>query len=254
MATAADIIARAKSQVGYKENPAGSNHTKFGVWYGMDHEPWCAMFVSWVFYFCGVPLKISTSKGYSYCPSGVAWFKSHGLWRSSYRSQTGDVVFFNFSGGSEAEHTGIVLHNDPTKSYIITIEGNTGSTSAANGGEVAICTRPRSFVLGTGNTQGFLTSSTPRQRKKTQKKAASSAASWTTDNGHYGHPNLKKGASSEPVKHLQQLLLKAGINIVVDGQFGDHTEVSVKKFQSFHGLTVDGVVGSYTWHALHVGK
>ena len=44
MPTAAQVLAIARSQLGTKESPVGSNHTKYGVWYGMDHEPWCAMF------------------------------------------------------------------------------------------------------------------------------------------------------------------------------------------------------------------
>ena len=46
----------------------------------------------------------------------------------------GDVVFFNFDGGSAAKHVGLCESWDGT--YITTIDGNTGTTSEANGGAV----------------------------------------------------------------------------------------------------------------------
>lgn len=39
----------ARKHVGLKEAPAGSNKTPFGIWYGHDGLPWCAIFVSYCF-------------------------------------------------------------------------------------------------------------------------------------------------------------------------------------------------------------
>lgn len=39
----------ALTQIGTKESPAGSNRQKYGVWYGLNGEPWCAIFVSYCF-------------------------------------------------------------------------------------------------------------------------------------------------------------------------------------------------------------
>lgn len=52
--TADMIVAKAKSQVGTKESPAGSNKVKYNTWYyGKEVSgsayPWCMAFVSWVF-------------------------------------------------------------------------------------------------------------------------------------------------------------------------------------------------------------
>ena len=52
MATPNDIVKLAISQLGYKESPSGSNKTKYGKEYGMDGQPWCAMFVWWLFKHC----------------------------------------------------------------------------------------------------------------------------------------------------------------------------------------------------------
>lgn len=58
-------------------------------------------------------------------------------------------------------------------------------------------------------------------------------------------PTLRRGFVGAETRYLQQLL-----NIHVDGQYGSGTESAVKKFQSEHGLGVDGVCGSKTWAAL----
>ena len=40
------------------------------------------------------------------------------------------------------------------------------------------------------------------------------------------------------------------ISTAIDGEFGPVTLAVVKKFQDFHNLTVDGIVGNYTWRKL----
>jgi hypothetical protein len=34
MTTSQQVLQAAANEIGYKENPPGSNHNKFGVWYG----------------------------------------------------------------------------------------------------------------------------------------------------------------------------------------------------------------------------
>ena len=41
------VIDAAQNEVGYQET--GNNDTKYGKWYGLNNQPWCAMFVSWCF-------------------------------------------------------------------------------------------------------------------------------------------------------------------------------------------------------------
>ncbi|MEO0825951.1 MAG: peptidoglycan-binding protein [Cyanobacteria bacterium J06635_15] len=48
------------------------------------------------------------------------------------------------------------------------------------------------------------------------------------------------------VKTVQQALVKAGVNVIVDGVFGAGTQQAVKQFQLSAGLNVDGVVGPKT--------
>ena len=117
----------AASQVGYRENYG--NITKYGRWYGMNRQPWCAMFVSWCARMSGVPE--SEIPNFAACNSGgVSWFKKHNAWKNgSYTPLPGDIVFFDFDEGSgydgRAEHVGIVESVDDD--YVYTIEGNTSN-------------------------------------------------------------------------------------------------------------------------------
>jgi len=119
------VLDRARGELGVTEVPLGSNNVKYGEWYGLNRHPWCAMFVSWVFYHENMPLAFSTSKGFAYTPAGVAAFKAQGRWYTS-NPKPGDVVFFDFPGDrvNRVSHVGIAesVRADGT---IICIEGNT---------------------------------------------------------------------------------------------------------------------------------
>ena len=58
---------------------------------------------------------------------------------------------------------------------------------------------------------------------------------------------LRKGSKGEPVKAIQYRL-----GTTPDGIFGVLTEDSVKEFQKYNGLAVDGIVGQNTWAKLGI--
>ncbi len=68
-------------------------------------------------------------------------------------------------------------------------------------------------------------------------------------------PILQHGHFGIKVRELQNLLNKfqvmAPTALAVDGDFGNITLEAVEKFQTQHGLDVDGIVGMKTWAALH---
>ncbi len=66
-------------------------------------------------------------------------------------------------------------------------------------------------------------------------------------------PTLRQGDSGAAVSELQQLLNAKGINITVDGVFGNATRAAVVQFQQQNGLVADGIVGTQTWQALRRG-
>lgn len=65
------------------------------------------------------------------------------------------------------------------------------------------------------------------------------------------------GGSADCVSHIQTLLnafeprIPGGYQqLSVDGQFGDQTRSAVVAFQTYWGLSTDGVVGAETWNIL----
>jgi len=126
------MIDAALSQVGYQErNRDGSvgngNMTQFGAWYGMNGQPWCAMFVSWAADQAGilhdiVPRHASTSQG-------VAAYQERGLYASrgsGYQPREGDAIYFQGPNG-QVRHVGIVVAFDPNTQRVYTVEGNTNN-------------------------------------------------------------------------------------------------------------------------------
>jgi len=56
---------------------------------------------------------------------------------------------------------------------------------------------------------------------------------------------LRRGDRGDAVRVLQRLL-----GLEIDGVFGPHTEVAVRRFQAAQGLVPDGIVGPVSWKAL----
>jgi len=126
------MVDAALEKVGYRErNRDGSfgsgNMTKFGAWYGMDGQPWCAMFVSWAADQAGllhdvVPKHASTARG-------VAAYQEKGMYaprNSGYTPREGDAIYFQGSNG-QIRHVGIVVAFDPATNRVYTVEGNTSN-------------------------------------------------------------------------------------------------------------------------------
>jgi peptidoglycan hydrolase-like protein with peptidoglycan-binding domain len=74
-------------------------------------------------------------------------------------------------------------------------------------------------------------------------------------------PTLQQGSSGNVVRSLQTLLTNGAPgqwNTTpqgIDSNFGPHTEASVKAFQTWGGVTADGVVGDQTWSvSLHAAS
>lgn len=141
MTTAEQVLDVARSQLGTAETPI--NRTKYGQWYGMDGQPWCAMFVSWVFDQAGLPIPAKQPKGFAYCPDGVNYFKRIRRWFD--RPEVGDVVFYTFDHDGLADHVGIVeaVISDDS---ITAIEGNTNAAGSSNGDRVMRRVRSRGIM------------------------------------------------------------------------------------------------------------
>ena len=67
---------------------------------------------------------------------------------------------------------------------------------------------------------------------------------------NFGGTNLKKGASGDTVKRIQEGLNNHGYNLTVDGIWGDNTDSAIRDYQSKNGLSVDGIYGQNTHNSL----
>ncbi len=215
------ILNLAKTQLGETENPANSNRTKFGKWYGFDGFPWCAMYVSWVYHHAGFPLgKIDDAKGFRGCQSGFNHWKS--TRELTTQPTKGDIVLFSW-GGSTANHVGIFIEwLNASKTKFRSIEGNTSFADQRNGGQVMIRERNIENVKAFVKPKVLLGNSTPANIDSID--------------------ILKKGDKGVAVTDIQKKLSDLGFAITIDGDFGPKTEKTVKEFQKKHQLTQTGIV------------
>lgn len=119
--------------LGYVES--GNNDTVFGSWYGLNYQPWCAMYVAHCFVVGagGSPSFVRASR-YSYVPYVVndAKAKRYGLSVVS-SPQPGDLACFDWGRDGVPDHIGIVESGTP--SSFKCIEGNTSPADNSNGGQ-----------------------------------------------------------------------------------------------------------------------
>lgn len=119
------VVEIAKKEIGYKEGKNNAN--KYGKWYGINNQPWCAMFVSWCFAQAGLTKLIeSGARGYASCSAFEAWAKKKGLMIVPAQIKAGDILLFDFYKKGVSEHTGIAIGPIDIHTHLVpTIEGNT---------------------------------------------------------------------------------------------------------------------------------
>ncbi len=136
-----DVLAIAESQLGYTESAANyavasdgktqKGYTRYGAWYGDSYGDWCAMFVSFCLHYAGVPMEAFPRE--ASCARWVEMLEAQDLYApadSGYRPGPGDLVFFSTTGGTLADHVGLVRElrrggeNGDTLTGFTTIEGN----------------------------------------------------------------------------------------------------------------------------------
>jgi hypothetical protein len=135
---------------GYQEGL--NNDTIMGKWFGLNNQPWCAMFVSWCFKEANLtPLVASqTKKGFASCAVGLKHFTKQKQLVTIGGAQAGDIAFFQFDADADPDHVGIVYKNFPDKGYMLCYEGNTSGDkkgSQSNGDGVYLKKRPYTLVM-----------------------------------------------------------------------------------------------------------
>jgi hypothetical protein len=145
-------LSHAKRELGVKEDPASSNAgprvSQYEAILGLNHQPWCACFITWCLRQAGWNRK---GWNQAYVPSWVG--EAHNgqgglLVIGPGAVAAGDLACFDWQHDGIADH--IEFASGPVvKGQFPTIGGNTSSSAAgdkSNGGEVAANTRSVSDV------------------------------------------------------------------------------------------------------------
>ena len=260
------VIKVAESQIGYLEkksnadldsftgNAGSGNYTKFNrdmrTWAksaGLNDQ-WCQNFVDWCFvkaYGLEAAKKLLGTFT-NYTPTGSNAFKNRGLYtkRGKGTPKPGDVIYFYSSSKGRIGHVGIVTKVTSTKVY--TIEGNTSGASSlvTNGGGV----RAKSYSLTSTYIDGY------GRPPYADVNPTTGEAVPEPKPAKLGDRVLKNGCEGADVKELQLALIKLGYDCGkwgADGDFGDATEMAVRRFQTQEDLTPDGEAGPETIAALN---
>jgi len=140
-------LEKAIAELGVTESPANSNNTKYGAWYGVNYQPWCAIFVTWADQH-GKPCKsFRQGSAYAYVPYVVsdARAKRNGLTVTS-SPEPGDLVCFDWEQDGTFDHIGL-FEKWTGGGTFSSIEGNTSTSNQSNGGEVQRRSRSQSGVV-----------------------------------------------------------------------------------------------------------
>lgn len=224
--TATGMLNVARSQLGYREGP--DNASKYGAWYGLDHQPYCAMGLSWVAAQANAADIVHGR--YCSCPRWMTAFQNAGEWHSyPATAQVGDLVFFDWTGRhSYPAHVGIVERVE--RGELVTIEFNTvpAEGNQSDGGGVYRRRRQTRHVVGYG-------------RPRYAKQIPQSVRARTLTTRHV--PLVVDGVwGPKTTAHLQMWLALPPT--------GTLDEATRRRLQTRLGVEVDGVWGPITHRAL----
>ncbi|HEX4521123.1 MAG TPA: peptidoglycan-binding protein [Gaiellaceae bacterium] len=161
-------LIEARRWIGTTEEPAGSNRTRFGVWFGLNGVPWCNIFVSYCFS-VGAGVTIChgfagagvTGRGCAYVPTTEAWLRATGRWLGPAPPEPGDIAIYNWDGGPP-DHIGIV--ETVGEDSFTAVEGNTAVGADSDGGEVMRRERSLEDVDGFGRVHSSRTTPEPQSQ------------------------------------------------------------------------------------------
>ena len=107
-----------------KENPMGSNRTKYGEFTGMNGEAWCQSFVGYCAGQAGIPDDVIPNKE-AWTQGAYRVITKKGQALSASDARASDIIYFTNGGVGSIYHVGIV--EDVSNGDIHTIEGNTSN-------------------------------------------------------------------------------------------------------------------------------
>ncbi|MCD8023439.1 MAG: leucine-rich repeat protein [Lachnospiraceae bacterium] len=129
-----DVVAVAKSQVGYTESTANftldddgetrRGYTRYGAWAGNKYGDWDAMFASFCLHYAGI-----SKNEFPEATGAYSWsvtLKEEGLYESAkdYTPVAGDLVFFDTDDNGKIDSVGIVIEVKEDSDKMTVIEGD----------------------------------------------------------------------------------------------------------------------------------
>lgn len=146
MSSANQVLAVAASQLGYYAKPGTAS--KYGAWYGLPRDPWCAMFVSWV---AAEAEAEDIIPRHAYTPAGANWFKARGQWGNGVAGiRRGDIPYFDFPDSLRRIQHVAFAETVNADGSVNTIEGNTSGTGSQSNGGALMRKRRKSYIVGYG--------------------------------------------------------------------------------------------------------
>ncbi len=129
-----DVVAVAKSQVGYTESTANftldddgetrRGYTRYGAWAGNKYGDWDAMFASFCLHYAGI-----SKNEFPEATGAYSWsvtLKEEGLYESAkdYTPVAGDLVFFDTDDNGKIDSVGIVIEVKEDSGKMTVVEGD----------------------------------------------------------------------------------------------------------------------------------
>lgn len=152
------------------------------------------------------------------------------------------VILYHINTSGNMTHTGVYIGG-----------GYAVEARAAKYGVVKTVVKNRSWTHWAA-LPGVLTGETaepPKEEPEAATPADEPETNVTADSGVIDMKTLRNGSRGTQVKVLQFILDEIGYDPgSADGIFGKKTLAAVKAFQKAKGLSVDGIVGKYTWTKL----
>lgn len=260
------VLARAESQVGYREGANNWNQYaegRDGVYgWHVQNQPWCDIFVDVLFIDCFGPepaarMTYQPIGGFSAgCAVSADYYRQHGAFVRT--PQPGDQIFFYVNGG--INHTGIVVRVDG--GTVETIEGNSSDMVArryysVGDGKIAGYGRPDWSVVSDSDTVADKptdgTIEAPGDDPGETEPNPADSGFKEVELCTVEIPTARFGDCGAAVAALQAGLRHVGYDPTwIDGEFGERTEACVLAFQQDMGIDTDppGTAGQDTWEQL----
>lgn len=205
----------------------------------------------------GFPLPAmyaGVSTGFAYVPWGMNYARAHGALRPSWQVEPGDALFINTGSGAQPGHVEMVTAREGDT--IFSFGWDSGPSNVDHYTGQGGCHRHQWHApAGVGNPAIMGTMDLAKVVNLGKSIPTPKPAPHPPVDPARPMLMLKSPWMGTPkgwlvIRQVQRALNTHGAHLLVDGVYGERSDAAVRIFQHHHGLNVDGVVGTRTYHAL----